>query len=73
MSICQVLAAELIVWVRDNDVPQSPGYVYCQRCEGRFRPDEPIMRKVDPNATFDTEKFNRLLQSCIATGAEMFA
>lgn len=41
-------------FVRDNDVPLSPGYIYCQKCEARIRPDEPIMRKLDPNAIFDT-------------------
>jgi hypothetical protein len=31
------------VFVRDNDVPQSPGYIICQKCIGRFRPVEPLM------------------------------
>ncbi len=31
------------VFVRDNDVPQSPGYIICQKCTGRFRPEEPLM------------------------------
>ena len=59
------------VYVRDNDVTQSPGYIYCQRCMGRIRPDEPIMRKLDPQAIFSTELFNKLLQDCIPNGAEM--
>lgn len=59
------------VFVRDNDVPLSPGYIYCQKCEGRFRPDEPIMRKLDPDAIFDTAKFNELLPACLQAGAEI--
>jgi hypothetical protein len=61
------------VWVRDNDIPQSPGYVLCQKCQGRFRPDEPLMRRLDPQAIFDTAKFNLLMADCVTTGAEMFA
>lgn len=59
------------VFIRDNDVPQSPGYIYCQKCSGRFRPDEPLMRRLDPDAIFNTEVFNRLLQDCMQTGAEI--
>ena len=62
------------VYVHDNGITGSPGYIYCQRCEMRLRPDEPLMRKLDPDgAIFDTAKFNMLLQSCVTTGAEMFA
>lgn len=60
------------VFVRDNDIPDSPGYIYCQKCEARFRPDEPRMKKLDPKAIFNTQKFNELLQSCVTSGAEMF-
>lgn len=59
------------VFVRDNDVPQSPGFIICQECFGRFRPDEPLMRKLDPEAIFDTGTFNQLLQDCMQTGAEI--
>lgn len=59
------------VYVHDNGVPLSPGYVYCQKCEGRIRPDEPIMRKLDPQAIFDSYLYNRLLQGCIQTGQEI--
>jgi hypothetical protein len=56
----------------DNDIPLSPGYIYCQKCEARVRPDEPLMRRLDPNAIFDTALFNKLFQSCGATsGAEI--
>lgn len=83
------------VFVKDNDVPQSPGFIICQKCQGRFRPDEPLMRGkpvidkktgkprlsdsgqviyaggLDPEAIFDTNLFNQLLQDCLQTGAEM--
>ena len=59
------------VWVRDNDIPTSPGYVLCQKCQGRFRPDEPQMRRLDPSAIFDTQKFNLLMADCVQTGAEI--
>jgi|SRR5215467_6968680 len=59
------------VWVRDNDIPTSPGFVLCQLCLGRFRPDEPMMRRLDPTAIFDTNKFNLLMADCVQTGAEI--
>src|SRR5215467_3531423 len=59
------------VWVRDNDIPTSPGFVLCQLCLGRFRPDEPLMRRLDPTAFFDTQQFNLLMQDCVQTGAEI--
>lgn len=59
------------VYVRDNDVPQSPGYILCQKCGGRFRPDELLMRKLDPKAIFNTAVFNQLMQDCMQTGQEM--
>jgi len=60
------------VWVRDNDIPTSAGFILCMRCQGRFRPDTPLMRRLDPNAIFDDAKFNTLMQDCVTTGAEMF-
>jgi len=59
------------VYVRDNDVPTSPGMVLCQACQGRFRPDEPVMRRLDPTAIFDTAKYNTLMQDCAVNGAEI--
>src|SRR5215471_10842149 len=59
------------VYVRDNDVPTSPGFVLCQKCLARFRPDEPIMRRLDPTALFDTAKWNTLMQDCQMNGAEI--
>ena len=52
------------VWVHDNDIPGSSGYIYCQRCEGRIRPESEQMRKLDPQATFSTALFNKLFQDC---------
>ena len=59
------------VYVRDNDVPPSPGFVLCQKCQGRFRPDEPVMRKLDPIAIFDSQKFNELMLDCAVNGAKI--
>jgi len=30
------------------------------------------MRRLDPQAIFDSAKFNLLMQECVTTGAEMF-
>ena len=59
------------VWVRDNDIPTSQGFILCQACQGRFRPDEATMRRLDPTAIFDTAKFNSLMADCVQTGAEI--
>ncbi len=61
------------VLVHDNGVLGSPGYVLCQKCQGRVRPDEPLMRKLDPEAIFNTQLFNRLIQGCMQSGQEMMA
>lgn len=59
------------VHVLDNDHPGDPGFIYCQNCEGRFRPDTPKWRKLDPDAIFDTAKFNLLFQSCAQAQGEI--
>jgi hypothetical protein len=59
------------VHVLDNDHPGDPGFVFCQNCEGRFRPDTPKWRKLDPAAIFDTAKFNTLFQSCAQAQGEI--
>ncbi len=59
------------VYVKDNDVVTSPGFVFCQKCQGRVRPDEPQMKKLDPGAIFDTALFNNLLAVCMQNGAEI--
>jgi hypothetical protein len=52
------------VHVRDNDHPGDAGYILCQLCQGRVRPDSEKWRKLDPTAIFDTFKFNKLFQDC---------
>lgn len=59
------------VHVLDNDHPSDPGFIYCQLCEGRFRPDTPKWRKLDPDAIFDTARFNELFQSCAQVQGEI--
>lgn len=59
------------VHVLDNDHPGDPGFIYCQNCEGRFRPDSAKWRKLDPEAIFDTAKFNLLFQSCAQAQGEI--
>lgn len=59
------------VHVHDNDHPGDPGFIYCQNCEGRFRPDTPKWRKLDPEAIFDTAKFNFLFQQCAQSQGEI--
>jgi hypothetical protein len=64
--------ASHVVLVHDNDYPgQSAGYVYCQACEVRVRPDTPLWRKLDPGAVFDDKLFVELVQDCSLTGAEI--
>ena len=52
------------VFVRDNDHPGDPGYILCQNCQGRIRPDTEKWRQLDPNAIFDTGAFNKFFQDC---------
>lgn len=59
------------VHVQDNDHPGDAGFIYCQNCEGRFRPDTPKWRKLDPDAIFDTAKFNFLFQQCAQSQGEI--
>lgn len=59
------------VYVRDNDHPADPGYIHCQLCQGRFRPDSEKWRKLDPDAIFDTAIFNKLFQDCAQAQGEM--
>jgi hypothetical protein len=55
------------VWVRDED-PRSPGYIYCQKCEGQIRPGqfnlEGLPHERSQRAIYDTQLFNRLFQEC---------
>lgn len=57
------------VWVREEN-PASPGFILCQKCQGRVRPgqlstdaDAPAFLR-DRGAIYDTEKFNQLFQDC---------
>jgi hypothetical protein len=59
------------VFVRDNDHPGDAGYILCQNCQGRIRPDSEKWRKLDPNAIFDTNKFNKLFQDCAQGSGEI--
>lgn len=65
------LGATYCVWVRDNDHLNDPGYIYCQECEGRFRPESEKWRKLDPNAIFNTALFNKLFQDCSGAQGEI--
>lgn len=53
------------VWVREED-PTSPGYIYCQKCEGKIRPEggNQGTTREDRTAIYDTALFNRLFQDC---------
>lgn len=59
------------VYVRDNDHPADAGYIYCQLCEDRVRPESEKWRVLDPDAHFDTALFNRLFQDCAQGQGEM--
>ena len=62
------------VYVREEN-PASPGYIFCQLCQGRFRPGnfagedrtQPAFLR-DRGAIYDTNRFNRLFQECAAGG-----
>lgn len=59
------------VHVRDNDHLDSSGYIMCQLCQGRVRPDDPKWKKLDPDAIFNTALFNKLFQDCAQIQGEM--
>jgi hypothetical protein len=57
------------VWVREEN-PASPGFILCQKCQGRIRPghlttesDAPAFLR-DRGAIYNTDKFNKLFQDC---------
>jgi hypothetical protein len=52
------------VHVRDNDHPGDPGFILCQGCQGRVRPDTKKWHELDPTAIFNTNLFNKLFQDC---------
>lgn len=55
------------VWIREED-PRSPGYIYCQKCEGQIRPGnfeaDGLPCQMSRRAIYDTNLFNRLFQEC---------
>lgn len=57
------------VWVKEED-PTSPGYIYCQRCEGKIRPEGGYQdtKRADRTAIYDTPLFNKLFQDCGPSG-----
>lgn len=59
------------VYVRDNDHPADAGYILCQFCQIRVRPDSEKWRQLDPDATFDTALFNKLFQDCAQGSGEI--
>jgi hypothetical protein len=59
------------VHVRDNDYLDSAGYIMCQLCQGRVRPEDPKWVKLDPEAIFNTALFNKLFQDCAQIQGEM--
>lgn len=57
------------VWVREED-PRSPGFILCQKCQGRIRPGvlstdpkAPAFNR-DRGAIYNNDKFNQLFQDC---------
>jgi hypothetical protein len=59
------------VYVRDNDHPADAGFILCQFCQIRVRPESDKWRKLDPDATFDTALFNKLFQDCAQGSGEI--
>jgi len=55
------------VHVKESD-PRSPGYILCQLCRVRVRPELEWMMALDPTAEYNNELFNRLFQDCADTG-----
>jgi hypothetical protein len=57
------------VLVREEN-PASPGYIMCQKCQGRVRPERESLRDkkgeyLDREAIYDTNLFNKLFQDCV--------
>lgn len=57
------------VWVREEN-PASPGFILCQKCQGRIRAGQLTKDSTAPaflrdrGAIYDTDKFNKLFQDC---------
>lgn len=59
------------VYVKEEN-PASPGFVLCQKCQGRFRSGEYNAEGpaycMDRGAIYDTARFNKLFQDCFDGG-----
>lgn len=51
------------VWVQESFPLGSHGYILCQHCSIRIRP-ESASKKLDPGAAYNTPLYNRLWQEC---------
>jgi len=49
------------VHVRDNDHLDSAGYIMCQLCQGRFRPEDPKWKKIGPRSYFQHRYFQQVV------------
>jgi hypothetical protein len=57
------------VWVKEEN-PASPGYILCQLCQGKVRPEVPAEQRMDTQAIYDTQMFNKLFQDCLDTSMQ---
>ena len=58
--------------IENGKLAGGPGYLLCQWCCAKIRPDVgPEMKKIDPQAIYDTSLFNRMLQTI--PGNQVFA
>lgn len=49
--------------IESGTLAGGAGYLHCQLCNGRIRPENPQIEKLDPQAIYDTALFNRLYQT----------
>lgn len=49
--------------IENGKLANGPGYLLCQWCNGKIRPENEEVRKLDPQAIYDTALFNRLYQT----------
>lgn len=53
-----------LVHVQENGrLAGGAGYLHCQSCQAKIRPDNENVKQLDPHAIFDTALFNRLYQT----------
>jgi hypothetical protein len=58
----------VLVKEQDPNVRDLTGYILCQYCNARIRPDYEHLKKLDQTAIFDTNLFNRLFQDVNESG-----